>query len=172
MKGLLYLASVIRAYRQAIDAYWQTPEDYRPYSKWQEDLASVSHRPYTRGFLFPRSSSADQVASSTCYVQSHTLAGIVRPCPSECLDIDGSSRHSEESWIVVEVRSRLQLGTTIEFLYPDGSTRSFLLTAFQDLKGMHLTVANPNAWIRFTVDFVTFPLQIIRTLVDLAKTPV
>ena len=38
MKGALYLASVIRTYRQAIDRYWEAPETYAVDLEWRQDL--------------------------------------------------------------------------------------------------------------------------------------
>ena len=164
MKGALYLASVIRTYRQAIDRYWETPEAFEVDPKWREDLACVSHRPYTGGLLFNDSSAACQgVEIAVNYVQTHTLAGIVRPAPQSQWETCLSPANDGTDWTTIEVRSRLISGMELHFLGVDGSTTVHVLEDFQGLSGDPLTVAHPNTWIRVQLSFATFPKQVIRT---------
>jgi putative protease len=51
MKGVFYLASVIRIYRAALDSYWEDPGAFCVQPEWLEELSKVSHRGYTTGFL-------------------------------------------------------------------------------------------------------------------------
>jgi putative protease len=160
MKGALYLAGAVRAYRQAIDRAWSHPDAFRVEESWVSDLNCVSHRPYTKGFLF---SGADRLATeidpSTAYLQTHTLAGIVRN--------PGGDRISDSTQTLtcVQVRSRLVSGSVLEFMNPDGSNGVHLLSDFYDLQGRRLSVAHPNSWMVLEVPFPTFPLQVIRTRV-------
>ncbi|MBQ7901472.1 MAG: U32 family peptidase, partial [Clostridia bacterium] len=50
VKNELYVATVVKAYRRAIDAYFDNPESYRFDEKIAEELTKVSHREYTPGF--------------------------------------------------------------------------------------------------------------------------
>lgn len=163
MKGLFYLASVTRAYRHVIDAYWGDPHAFRLPSRCIEDLERVSHRPYSKGLLYPEDHALHQEAdTSKPYAQSHTLAGIVRDHGDQdfpCTYHPGLSAHTA----AVEVRNRLFPGMTLEFLCPDGTMEEHVLTAFYDPSGNLLQVAQPNTRIFFQVPFSTFPLQIIRT---------
>jgi putative protease len=164
MKGALYLASVLRSYRQAIDKYWEHPEDFAVEEDWNKDLQQVSHRPYTSGLLLGGLQATQEFSSSAPYIRSHTLAGLVRALPPEMqratpTPVEGG----QANWIVVEVRSQLALGMELEFLHPNGATLVHTLQAFQNLRGQPLTVAHPNTWIRFSVPFAAFPLQVIRT---------
>jgi putative protease len=162
MKGPLYVASVTRAYRQAIDrcAYRGRKTEYRVETNWIEDLQKVSHRPYTKGNLFESAQTHNSnVETRISYLQSHTLAGLVRPSP----DCDPMSEDPGAGGkILVEVRSRLVPGRRLEFLYPDGSSASHFLDSFEDINGNRLSEAHPNRWIRFCVDFPVFPFQAIR----------
>jgi U32 family peptidase len=163
MKGALYLASVIRTYRQAIDRYWEAPDRFTVEPRWQEDLAWVSHRPYTAGLLFGDSDDPGQsVETSVSYVQSHTLAGIVRPAPESRWETPLLPPHGNKEETVIEVRSRLAPGMEVHFLGTDGSTTVHVLGDFQDLSGNRMTVAHPNTWIRVHLPFDTFPGQAIR----------
>jgi putative protease len=50
-KTIHYVASVVKAYREALDAYNKNPADYKVIPSWIAILDSVEHRPYTTGFL-------------------------------------------------------------------------------------------------------------------------
>ncbi|QRN86552.1 U32 family peptidase [Clostridia bacterium] len=52
MKSVHYVATVCKAYRQAIDAYYQNPESYQADEQWIRELKIVSDRDYCTGFLF------------------------------------------------------------------------------------------------------------------------
>ncbi|GKT08160.1 peptidase U32 [Desulforhabdus sp. TSK] len=166
MKGLLYLAGVTRAYRQVIDAYWEDPQGFQLPSRCIEDLEHVSHRPYSKGLLYPEDHALHQETdTSKPYDQSHTLAGIVREHDSQ--DLLGNCHPGlSEYTVAVEVRNRLFPGMTLEFLCPDGRTEKHVLTAFYDSFGNLLQVAQPNTRIFFQVPFSTFPLQVIRMTRD------
>lgn len=49
MKSLLYVATVTRAYRKALDALTDPAVDWKPY---RDELDKVSHRQYSTGFFF------------------------------------------------------------------------------------------------------------------------
>ncbi len=166
MKSALYLASVVRAYRQAIDQYWKAPEDYEVDSRWSEDLARITHRPYTKGLLSPESNGLHQAeATANAYIQTHTLAGIVRSEPEKHWEKThgrtGKSRQTD-GWACIEVRSRLDTGMQVELLSTNGDVVPLKLDHFEDLQGNTLTTAHPNTWIRVPVSFPVFPLQVVR----------
>lgn len=166
MKGVLYLASVIRSYRQAIDSYWEHPEAFRLEARWENDLQWVSHRPYTQGLLFDDQESTMEFSSSAAYLRSHTLAGVVRRLPPEIDLAGGKHTTSPVQWITVEARSRLAAGMQLEFLYPDGSSALCTLPELRSLRGETLNIAHPNNWVQLPVDFPTFALQVVRTPAD------
>lgn len=164
MKSALYLAAVVRAYRQTIDRIWANPENYTPDPAWIEDLKKVSHRPYTGGFLFEDLAAFRAgVDSSGKYLQTHTLAGIVRPDPVAATQGNTAENINQPYRVYLQCRTRLESGMELEFLHPDGKTSPHTLDAFQDLSGNELTVAHPNTWIRFETTFQAFPGQVVRT---------
>lgn len=177
MKGALYLAATVRSYRHAIDSWHASPEEYRVEPGWRRDLDGMSHRPYTKGLLFPDDEvDGETVDAATSYLQTHTLAALVRPSTEELLDgnnrngtplshsadKDGLPGAGTEHWTTLEVRHRLSTGTALDFLNPDGSTSSHVLDAFEDLRGNPMNVAHPNSWIRLRLPFPTVPLQVVR----------
>jgi U32 family peptidase len=163
MKGALYLATVVRTYRQAIERYWENPDAFHDREPWMRDLDCVSHRPYTSRFLFPdQGNSESQEVGSSSPHQSHTLAGIVRPLPETSAVPDTAAPTLEKHWVCMEVRSRLFPGSKVDFLFPNGTTVEHVLDRFEDLNGRERTVAHPNDWIRFPASFLTFPFQVVR----------
>ncbi len=160
MKGPLYLASVTRAYRQAVDRCGDRRTTYKVEPNWTDDLQKVSHRPYTKGILIANARWRNpNVETQTSYVQTHSLAGIVRPCPN-CDSLAADWR--ADGKIFFEARSRLVHGMRLEFLNPDGSSAFHFLDSFEDINGNCIAQAHPNNWIRFCVDFPVFPLQAVR----------
>ena len=102
MKGINYVASVLRVYRQALDEYWAAPADYRCRPEWMEELSKLSHRGYTTGFLFGAPRNVGQEYHSA-YIRSHEFVGLVE----EARD-DGSA--------VVGVRNRIARGDKLEVI--------------------------------------------------------
>ena len=105
MKGVNYVASVLRVYRRALDEYLNDPEHYHCRPEWMEELSKLSHRGYTTGFLFGAPRDVGQEYHSA-YVRTHEFAGIV-----ETTNEDGSA--------IVGVRNRIQRGDTLELIGPD-----------------------------------------------------
>lgn len=52
MKSVHYVATVVKAYREAMDAYFESPYNWKFREEWLEELGKVSHRPYSTGFFF------------------------------------------------------------------------------------------------------------------------
>jgi U32 family peptidase len=166
MKGVLYLATVVRAYRQALDALDGSFSAPSCPSAWARDVLSISHRPYTKGLLFPSTQDTNPtVAPHTSYVQTHTLAGIVRRSPHALCDETPAHPQMQDQAgeAYLEVRSRLTLGDCIEFLFPDGNTQPYPLVVMESLMGERLSIAHPNSWIRIPVSFPTVSGQVVRT---------
>jgi putative protease len=164
MKGALYISSTVRAYRAAIDRCISAHGGFEPEPSWLDDLDSVSHRPYTSGFLFnARELPSLQAVSSSKPIQSHTLAGIVRPSPENYWEDLADPHNITYESTCLEVRSKLTIGMPLEFLYPDGSSFHCVIEHMETLNGCSLSFANPNTWVRMPVHFPTFPFQVIRT---------
>ena len=50
MKSMFYVASVTKAYREAIDTYFKSPEEFKFKDRWMDYLMKPSHRKYFTGF--------------------------------------------------------------------------------------------------------------------------
>lgn len=78
VKNELYVATVVKAYRQAIDAYFENPENYTPDKEILNELEKVSHREYTSGFYFGKPTDEQQLYTSNTYIQEYGIVGVVR----------------------------------------------------------------------------------------------
>ena len=54
MKSVFYVATIVSAYRKAIDSYYADPQGYEFKEEWMSELKKVSHREFTTGFYFDK----------------------------------------------------------------------------------------------------------------------
>ena len=118
MKGVHYLAGVLRVYRTALDAYARDPAQYRPDPAWLEELSGVSNRGYTTGFLFGDPRDVGQ-AYQAGYQRSHQLVGVVK-------SVDPNNGTG-----LVTVRNRFRAGDRLELVGPAMKQRVFTATTLQ-----------------------------------------
>ena len=107
MKSVFYVATVIHAYRQAIDAYFADPARYEFKAEWLTELKKVSHREFTTGFYFDKPTNQDQNYQTSAYTREYSFVGIVK------------SYDSATGYAVVEQRNKMTLGDEIEVFGPD-----------------------------------------------------
>ena len=107
MKSVFYVATVIHAYRQAIDAYFSDPARYEFKAEWLTELKKVSHREFTTGFYFDKPTNQDQNYQTSAYTWEYSFVGIVK------------SYDSATGYAVVEQRNKMTLGDEIEVFGPD-----------------------------------------------------
>ena len=129
MKSVHYVATVVKVYRQAIDAYERDPEHFRVLPEWVEELEKISHRSYTRGFSVSRPTEADQVYSHSSNTQTHEFIGLVRSYDAE----------RKLAWI--EQRNHFKVGQTVEFLQPKGRLVRCAVSRILDEDGQNLDAA-------------------------------
>lgn len=107
MKTALYVATVARTYRKAIDDYQKDPQLYRKNMPWYFDqISNCTYRKFTTGFFFGKPDDSAQIYDSNTYVKDYTYLGIVGETG------DGMCR--------IEQRNKFSVGETIEIMKPDG----------------------------------------------------
>ena len=78
MKTALYVATVARTYRKAIDDYLKDPEIYKENMAWyQEQIKSCTYRQFTTGFFYGKPDENTQIYDSNTYNKEYTYLGIV-----------------------------------------------------------------------------------------------
>ena len=107
MKTALYVATVARTYRKAIDDYKKDPELYRKNMPWYLDqISNCTYRQFTTGFFFGKPSEDSQIYDSNTYVKEYTYLGIIGE------ERDGTYR--------IEQRNKFSVGEAIEVMKPNG----------------------------------------------------
>ena len=134
MKSSYYVATVVRAYRQALDLYASDPDNYVLPQGLLDELDKVSHRPYYPGFFVP--SGAGIHRPSGTYSRDYDVVGLVE-----------SYDHSTGE-AVVGVRNRLALGEVVEVMQPRAG--NFNLTIAQ-MVNVATDEALPEAHANYTV---------------------
>lgn len=106
MKTAYYVATVVRAYRMAIDEYYKDPENWKFNPMWLEELKKGSHRHFTTGFYNDKPGTEEQNYASASYVRNYDFVGIVLE------DAD------ENGLVTVEQRNKMVIGDEIEIMGP------------------------------------------------------
>lgn len=108
MKTALYVATVARTYRKAIDDYMESEEKYRKNMDWYKtEISKCTYRQFTTGFYFGKTDEQTQIYDSNTYVNEYIYLGTV-----EEKDKEGRAKISQ--------RNKFCVGDTIEIMKPDG----------------------------------------------------
>ena len=123
MKTALYVATVERTYRKAIDDYLESPELYTQNRDWyKEQISNCTYRQFTTGFFFGKPDETTQIYDSNTYVKEYTYLGIVG-------SVDEHGRYR------IEQRNKFSVGEKIEVMKPNGENRSVTVRAIVDEEG-------------------------------------
>lgn len=128
MKTALYVATVARTYRLAIDEFLQDPELYKsriPFYK--SEISKCTYRQYTTGFFFGKPDENTQIYDNNTYIKEYTYLGIVGEVKSEaemaretgCVT-ESTGSGTESSFGKIEQRNKFSVGETIEVMKPNG----------------------------------------------------
>lgn len=155
MKSVHYVATVVKAYRQAIDQYFADPQGFAVRTEWLEELNKVSHRAYTTGFYFGKTTAGDQIYGSSSYSQTHDFIGLVK------------SYDAVTKTAIVEQRNNMRLGQEIEIVQPDHPTFIQQITAMADAEGNAIEAApHPQQMIVMSMRQPVAPFSMLRRKVD------
>lgn len=111
VKSSFYVATVVKAYREAIDAYYESLDNNKPYKfdeKWLAEIGKVSNRDFTTGFFFHKPNEEDHNFGTSSYIRKYEFVGIV-------MDYDEKNGHN-----IIEQRNKFSVGDRIEVLPPEG----------------------------------------------------
>ena len=129
MKSVFYVASVVGAYRRALDAYEKDSANYVCNPSWIRDLSRASHRQFTTGFFYHKPDNEDQNYRSSDYMRECTFTGVVR------------SYNPETKRALVEQRNKMKQGDSLEIFGPGVDAFTQPLSAMWDLEGNQLETA-------------------------------
>lgn len=129
MKSEFYVASVVKAYREALDSYWEDPENYEFKQEWMDILLKVSHRPYHTGFFFGKS--GEQNYEDSSYIRDYDIVGIVKEFDEETMTA------------TIMQKNRVFEGDSVDVLRPYTPNFSIKMNSMYDVeKDVETNVAN------------------------------
>ena len=132
MKTALYVASVARTYRKAIDDYRKDPELYKQNMDWYlSQVASCTFRPFGTGFFFGRPDEGGQLYDGSAYVKGYTYLGI-------------AGKRNDQGLYHLEQKNKFTVGETIEIMKPDGRNIPVTVECLRSLEGEEMDSA-PHA---------------------------
>ena len=138
MKGINYVAGVVKVYREAIDSIKAGGcGSYCVKKRWADELAMFSSRGYTTGMFFGKHPDADYNFDGESYRMSHELVGVV-------MEVNGGSAK-------IALRNRLDKGDVIEYLTPGLEGTPFPVDSMLDEEGSAITSARNEDIITINV---------------------
>lgn len=148
MKSIHYVATTVKVYREALDIFRESPDEFEVLPQWREELAKVSHRGYCSGFFFDDPS---QLIPNTKDLRcaGATFAGKI-------LSTDKSGR------MHIEVRNRLRPGDMVELLPKKGPITHGRINALRDMHGSLLEAAQPVSQVVLDIDMACDRMDLLR----------
>ena len=108
MKTALYVATVARTYRMAIDDYFENPKKYEEnIPKYKTLISQCTYRQYTTGFFFGKPDETTQIYDCNVYERDYVYLGI-------------SGEPLEDGSFVIEQKNKFCVGDKIEIMKADG----------------------------------------------------
>lgn len=108
MKTALYVATVARTYRKAIDDYLESPELYKKNMDWYKDeIGKCTYRQFSTGFYFGKPTHENQIYDSNTYINEYIYLGTI-------LDKDSDGH------VLIQQKNKFCVGDEIEIMKPDG----------------------------------------------------
>jgi len=149
MKGINYVAGVVKTYREALDSLGGCPgAEYIVNPRWFRELAMFSSRGYTTGMFFGKQPDADYNFDGESYRMSHELVGVVMEVK------DGIAK--------VGLRNRLDTGDVVEYLSPGFEEKGFKIGEIKDIDGATVPSARNEDMIFIGVPEGVRPNDLIR----------
>ncbi len=148
MKTALYVATVARTYRKAIDDYLEDSALYDKNMPWYQDqISNCTYRQFTTGFFFGKPSNEAQIYDNNTYLKEYTYLGLVGEC--------------KDGLYHIEQRNKFLVGETIEVMKPNGDNIEVEVKRITDDKGNDMdSCPHPkqSLWIDLGIELDEFDI--------------
>ncbi|HIT89987.1 MAG TPA: U32 family peptidase C-terminal domain-containing protein, partial [Candidatus Merdenecus merdavium] len=151
MKTALYVATVARTYRKAIDDFKKDPALYEKNMSWyKEQIASCTYRQFTTGFFFGKTDENSQIYDNNTYIREYTYLGT----------IEGKNA---EGLFQIEQRNKFSVGEIIEVMKPNGDNIHVEVKRIVDEEGNEMESApHPKQKLFVDLGMEVDPYDILR----------
>lgn len=151
MKGIHYLGTIVKAYREAIDAYCSAPEIYTFKPRWAEEISKVYHRDYSTGFYFDTPDDRSPNYENRHLGRIHCFVGKI---------LEQLNAHR----FLVGVRNKILATDRIEVVPSQGPARESAILEMTTPGGEPVQVAQPNTQMVVRLAHTALPNDIIRKI--------
>ncbi|MCD8011682.1 MAG: U32 family peptidase [Lachnospiraceae bacterium] len=155
MKTALYVATVARTYRKAIDDCLKDRNLYEQNLPWyREQISNCTYRQFTTGFFYGKPDQESQIYDSNTYIKEYTYLGIVGETQENSFQDDFSPQKTHWSeaayepsaagactWVQIEQRNKFSVGEIIEVMKPDGRNIETPVLGIRDEAGNEMESA-------------------------------
>jgi Collagenase and related proteases len=149
MKSSYYVATIVKAYREAIDAYYCGQKEPDPH--WIDEITKASHREFTTGFYFGKPTGKDQIYESSSYIREYDFVGMV------------ISYDKFTGMATVEQRNRMFSGEEIEVVSPKGDYYIQKIGVMRNEEGEEIEVApHPQMTVYMPIQNQVPPYTMLR----------
>lgn len=151
MKSSYYVATVVKAYREAIDQYYRDPGSLMVNPEWMDEITKASHREFTTGFYFGKPSGKGQIYQSSSYIREYDFIGMV-------------TEYNDETGIAtLEQRNRMFAGEEIEVVRPQGEFFTQKIEGMKNADGEDIEVApHPQMMLTMKMSRPVTPFTMLR----------
>jgi len=151
MKTALYVATVARTYRMAIDDYFENPKKYEEnIPKYKTLISQCTYRQYTTGFFFGKPDETTQIYDCNIYERDYVYLGI-------------SGEPLEDGSFVIEQKNKFCVGDKIEIMKADGRDIEANVISITDQDGVAMeSCPHPKQIITIKLDQVPETGDILR----------
>lgn len=151
MKSSYYVATVVKAYREALDAYYTDPLRYKFDSTWLDEMSKASHREYTTGFYTEKPSGKGQNYKSSSYIREYDFVGLI------------TAYEAETGIATIEQRNRFLAGEALEVVSPHGPFWIQKAGSMKNDEGQEIEVApHPQMTVYMPMDRPVEPFSMLR----------
>ncbi len=142
MKTALYVATVARTYRKALDDYAISLETYAQNMEWYKaEIGKCTTRKFTTGFFYGKPDADTQIYDNNTYTQDYIYLGI-------------AGEQSEDGSVCLEQRNKFSVGEIVEIMKPDGrNIRTEVLEIHDEEGNLQESAPHPKQklWVKFSV---------------------
>jgi putative protease len=139
MKGINYLASAVKTYREAIDTWYESPSEYVVKDEWIDELARISNRGYCTGFYFGNT--------------NETIPNYMDIKPATGRTFIGKVTGVENGNVAaLVVRNRFFLNDPVDILGKKGPVKRGTIKRILDIEGNEVTVARSGSTVKVLLE--------------------
>lgn len=152
MKTALYVATVARTYRKAIDDWFESDTLFEANKGWYaEEIKKCTYRNFTTGFFFDKPDSTSQIYDNNTYVTGCKYYGYI-------------DKVNEDGTAVFEQKNKFSVGDKIQIMKADGRDINATVIKMWDEDGAEIeSCPHPQSIVNLKFDTAVEVMDIMRS---------